>query len=148
MLSHLMNCPFSKTSILCWTYFFFFLFFLFFIIADKKKECVLDIRLSPKHTAHGVAQQPQPICRHAKAYLSTSVACSYSQDSHLASGRSRIQALAPASTQCAHFISPPSLRSLGEIDFSHLPHTCMDRFRVNNVIQQFWFCSNCTMLKP
>ena len=64
-----------------------------------------------KHTAHGVAQSPEPIYRHGRACLSKQLPWRAAGDSSLARGRPRVRALAPAGA--LHMIfSPPSLPSV------------------------------------
>ena len=83
------------------------------------KSYKISQKLSPKHAVRGVAQSPCPFYRHGKACLSKQPPWRAAGDPHLAQGRSRFQAPAPAGGLRA-FFSPPFL--LREIVFSHLSH--------------------------
>ena len=78
--------------------------------ANSIKSHQISQKLSPKHTACGVAQSSYPIYRHGKACLSKQPPWRAAGDSRLARGRSRVQAPGPAGTLRALF-SPPSLPS-------------------------------------
>ena len=79
-------------------------------------------KLSPKHTAHGVAQSTYPIYRHRKACLSKQPPWRAAGDPRLARGRSRVRGPGPAGA----LFSPPSLPS----SFLHLPHQPSKSVRV------------------
>ena len=83
-------------------------------------------KLSPKHTAHGVAQSPYPIYRHGKACLSKQPPWRAAGDPRLARGRSRVRA--PGSSpgsggHAAHafFLHPPFLPPSGDSFFRTFP---------------------------
>ena len=62
-------------------------------------------KLSPKHTAHGVAQSTYPIYRHGKACLSKQPPWRAAGDPRLARSRSRVRAPGPAGALRALFFS-------------------------------------------
>ena len=76
-------------------------------------------KLSPKHTAHGVAQSPYPMYRHGKACLSKQPPWRAAGDPRLARSRSRVRAPGPAGALRAFFSSTLTLPSflLWEIVF-------------------------------
>ena len=85
-------------------------------------------KLSPKHTARGVAQLPYPIYRQGKACLSKQPPWCAAGDPRLARGRSRVWA--------------PGLA--GRQFFSHLPHQTHESVRVNWATLQLCSYHICT----
>ena len=79
------------------------------------KSYKISQKLSPKHTARGVAQWYYPIYRHGKACLSKQSPWHAAGDSRLARSRSRVRAPAPA-----YFSTLPSFL-LREIVFFTFP---------------------------
>ena len=74
-------------------------------------------KLSPKHTARGVAQSPYHIYRHGKASLSEQPPWHAAGDPRLARGRSRVRAPGPAGALRALFFSTLPSFLLWEIVF-------------------------------
>ena len=94
---------------------------------NAQKSYKILQKLSPKHSACGVAQSPYPIYNQGKAHLSKQIPWRAAGDPRLARGRSRVRAPAPAGALRALF-SPPSLPS--SFFFSHLPHHPCESVRV------------------
>ena len=87
-------------------------------------------KLSPKHTAQGVAQSPYPIYRHGKACLSKQPPLACSPRPSPSTRQVRVRAPGPAGALRALF-SPPSLPSSpGRLFSSYLPHQTHKSVRV------------------
>ena len=95
---------------------------------NRQKSYKILQRLSPKHTAHGVAQSPYPIYSHGKAYLSKQLPWHAAGDPCLAHSKSRVQALGPTGALRMFFSTLPSFL-FGEIVFLHLPHHLRESVR-------------------
>ena len=79
-------------------------------------------KLSPKHTAHDVAQSTYPNYRHGKACLSKQPPWRAAGDPRLARGRSRVRAPGPAGAlRALFFLHPPFLPPSGDSFFRTFP---------------------------